>query len=136
MFSTADINSIIRFSTGQQSLITAIISATQVTVDISRNLAATTMTFVRPATQNIGPRPNLAMAMQYVSGPRTWVHFAYFGTETGSFAQPFNTVPEGYTAVAVDGSLIFKSGTSNWTGTFPNKSMTLRAFGGAVTIGQ
>lgn len=90
---------------------------------------------MNPANQNIGPRPNLRAAMQYVSGLRTWVHFTYFGTENGSFAQPFNTVPEGVSAVAVSTSLIFKTGTSNWTGTV-SKAMTMRAFGGAVTIGQ
>jgi hypothetical protein len=134
-FAGSDINSIIRFSGGQQGLITAMISATQVTVNTSQNVAATTMTFVRPATQNIGLRPNLRMAMQYVSGFRTWVHFAYFGTENGSFAQPFNTVPEGVSAVPSGGNLIFKVGASNWTGTV-NKGMTMRAFGGDVTIGQ
>ena len=136
-FVGADINSFIRFSTGQQALITAMISGTQVTVANSQNVAATTINFFRPATQNIGPRPNLGAAMQYVSGLRTWVDFAYFlGSENGSFPRPFNTVPEGYSAVAEEGSLIFKSGTSNWTGTFPNKKMNLRAFGGPVTIGQ
>ena len=73
--------------------------------------------------------------MQYVSGLRTWVHFTYFGTENGSFAQPFNTVPEGVSAVPSGGNLIFKAGASNWTGTI-TKGMTMRAFGGAVTIGQ
>lgn len=134
-FAGSDINSIIRFSTGQQCLITAMISGTQVTVNNSQTVAATSMTFVRPATQNIGPRPNLAAAMQYVSGFRTWVHFTYFGVENGSFTQPFNTVPEGVSAVPSSGNLIFKAGGSNWTGTV-SKGMTMRAFGGQVTIGQ
>src|SRR5678816_1026223 len=41
-FAGSDINSIIRFSGGQQGLITAMISATQVTVNTSQNVAATT----------------------------------------------------------------------------------------------
>ena len=101
----------------------------------SQNVAATTMSFFRFANQNIGPRPNLRAAMQYVSGLRTWVHFSYFGPENGSFAQPFNTVPEGVSAVPASGNLIFKSGASNWTGTI-SKGMTMRAFAGEVTIGQ
>jgi hypothetical protein len=135
MFSRADINSVIRFSGGQQGLITAINSATQVTVNTSQNVATTSMNFLRPATQNIGLRPNLRAAMQFVSGPRTWVHFAYFGVENGSFAQPFNTVPEGVSAVPSGANLIFKAGSSNWTGSI-NKAMTLQPFGGEVTIGQ
>ena len=134
MFTTADINSVIRFSGGQQGLITAIISTNQVNVNTSQNVATTTMTFNRSATQNVGPRPNLGAAMQYVSGLRTWVHFNYSGTENGSFVQPFNTVPEGVSAVPVSTSLIFKAGANNWTGTV-NKGMTMRAFGGPVTIG-
>ena len=135
MFTSADINSVIRFSGGQQGLITAINSATQVTVNTSQNVATTTMNFLRPATQNIGLRPNLRAAMQFVSGLRTWVHFAYFGVENGSFAQPFNTVPEGVSAVPSGANLIFKAGGSNWTGSI-TKAMTMRAFGGEVTIGQ
>ena len=73
--------------------------------------------------------------MQYVSGQQTWVDFAYGGPENGSFARPFNTLPEGVSAVPVSANLIFKSGASNWTGTV-TKPMTMRAFGGLVTIGQ
>jgi hypothetical protein len=80
-------------------------------------------------------RGNLGAAMQYVSGLRTWVHFSYIGTENGSFAQPFNTVTEGVSAVPVSTSLIFKAGASDWTGTV-SKGMTMRAFGGPVTIGR
>ncbi len=135
MFAGFDINSVIRFNDGRQGLITAILSTTQVTVDTSQTVAAQTMTFNRFADQNIGPRPNLRAAMQFVSRPRTWVHFTYFGVENGSFAQPYNTVPEGIFAVPVSGNLIFKAGANNWSGSV-NKAMTMRAFGGEVTIGQ
>lgn len=134
-FAASDVNSIIRFTTGPQALITGITSATQATVATSQNVAATTMDFVRPANQNIGPLPNLRAAMPYVSGLRTWAHFTYNGPEDGSFARPFNTVPEGVSGVPAGGNLIFKASGSNWTGTIP-KAMTLRAFGGEVTIGQ
>jgi hypothetical protein len=115
--------------------ITGIISATQVTVSTSQSVAATAMTFYRYAYQNIGPRPNLRAALPYVSGLRTWVHFAYFGSENGSFGQPYNTVPEGVSAVSSAGKLIFKTGTNNFTGTI-TKPMTMDTFGGPVTIGQ
>jgi hypothetical protein len=88
-----------------------------------------------PVNQNIGPRPDLRAAMQYVSGLRTWVDFAYGGPEDGSFARPFNTLPEGVSAVPVSASLIFKAGASNWTGTVSN-GMTMRAFAGPVTLGR
>ena len=71
MFAASDLNSIISFTSGQQARITAFVSATQVTVDVSQNVPATTMTLVRPATQNIGPRPNLSSALLYAFGPRT-----------------------------------------------------------------
>ena len=134
-FAGSDINTVIRFSTGPQAVITAMISAMEVTVANSQNVAATAITLNRPASQNIGPRPNLGAAMQYVSGQQTWVDFAYGGPENGSFARPFNTLPEGVSAVPVSANLIFKSGASNWTGTV-TKPMTMRAFGGLVTIGQ
>ena len=103
--------------------------------EILRTTGSAQVAGTNPVSQNIGPRPDLRAAMQVVSGLRTWVHFTYVGTENGSFAQPFNTVPEGVSAVAVSTSLIFKTGTSNWTGTV-SKAMTMRAFGGEVRIGQ
>ena len=72
--------------------------------------------------------------MPYVTGRRVWVDLAHTGTEDGSFENPFNTVPEGVAAVPTAGSLIFKGGTTDWTGTI-TKSMTLRALGGSTWIG-
>jgi hypothetical protein len=63
------------------------------------------------------------------------VHFAYGGAENGSFALPYNTVPEGISAVPSAGKIIFKPGTNNFTGTI-TKPMTMDAFGGPATIGQ
>lgn len=88
-----------------------------------------------PVTQNIGPRPNLAAALPLVSGPTTWVDFAYGGTESGTFPQPFNTLPEGRDAVAVGGSVIFKGGTNAFTGTI-TKQLSLKTYGIPVTLGQ
>ena len=103
--------------------------------EILRSTGSPQVAGTNPVSQNIGPRPDLRAAMQVVSGLRTWVDFTYFGPENGSFALPFNTVPEGVAAVPVSTSLVFKTGTSNWTGTV-TKAMTMRAFGGEVRIGQ
>lgn len=103
--------------------------------EILRTTGSAQVAGTNPITQNIGPRPNLGAAMQFVSGPRTWVHFAYGGPEDGSFARPFNTVPEGVSAVQSFTSLFFKAGASNWTGSV-SKAMTMRPFGGEVSIGQ
>jgi serine protease len=135
MFSSFDINSFIRFSSGQQARITAFVSATQVTVETSQNVAATSITLQRPATQNIGPRPNLRAAMQFISGPRVWVDFSWPGLfEFGNFHFPYNSMPEGVSEVPVNGRLLFKASSSAWTGTI-NKGMTLHSLGGATTIG-
>ena len=134
-FIGADINSVIRFSGGQQALITAMVSATEVTVDTSQNVATTGVTFNRSAAQNIGPRPNLRTALPLVSAPTTWVQFTYFGAELGTFPQPFNTVPEGVNNAAVGGRVIFKGGASNWTGTI-TKQLSLQTYGSPVTLGQ
>jgi hypothetical protein len=92
------------------------------------------MTFNRFASQNIGPRPNLQAAFA-VTGPATWVDFGYGGTELGSFVQPFNTVAEGRDAVPVGGNVIFKGGSSAFTGTII-KQLTLKTYGSPVTLGQ
>ncbi len=88
-----------------------------------------------PVTQNIGPRPNLRAALTLATGQTRWVDFAYFGTELGTFPQPFNTLPEGVNAVPVGGSVFFKGGASNWTGTI-TKQLSLKAYGSPVTLGQ
>lgn len=69
----------------------------------------------------------------------SWVDFAYpgapFFSENGEFATPFNTLQEGVAGVGYGGFLNFKSGTSAATGTI-TKPMTLRSYGGQVTIGR
>lgn len=90
---------------------------------------------INPVTQNIGPRPSLRAALSLVSGQARWVDFAYGGTESGTFSQPFNTLPEGRDAVPVGGSVIFKGGVSGWTGTI-TKQLSLKTYGSPVTLGQ
>ncbi len=134
MFSTADINSFVRFSGGQQAMITALVSATEVTVDVSQDVPETTITLRRFATQNIGPRPNLQAAF-FVTESATWVDLNYGGAETGSFVQPFNTFFEGINAVPAGGNVIIKGGSTPFTGTI-TKELTLKTYGNSTTIGQ
>ena len=63
-----------------------------------------------------------------------WVDFAYSGSEDGCFWHPYNTLSEGDSRVPEDGTLIFKAGSSLWTGTI-GKRYTMKAFGGVVRIG-
>jgi hypothetical protein len=65
----------------------------------------------------------------------TWVDFAYSGSENGTFQKPYNTVAEGVSAVPAGGALIIKAGSSSETPTI-SKGMTIRSYGGAVSIGQ
>jgi hypothetical protein len=69
-----------------------------------------------------------------VSCHATWVDFAYSGLEDGSFMRPYNTVAEGVSHAPAGGTLMIKAGTSAETATI-TKTMTIRAFGGPVTIG-
>lgn len=67
----------------------------------------------------------------------SWVDFGHTGNEQGTEANPFNTVGKGVTALVDDGSgtLHIKAGSSSETLSI-SKPMTVRAEGGAATIGQ
>ena len=65
----------------------------------------------------------------------TWVDFGYFGAETGTFANPFNTVGEGVNA-APPGSVVKIKAGSRAEGLTISKRLSVEAFGGPVTIGQ
>jgi subtilisin family serine protease len=64
----------------------------------------------------------------------TWVDFNNVGSETGTILAPFNTLTEGDLFTPAGGVLAFKPGSTTESHTF-SKAMTLRAFGGSVTIG-
>jgi hypothetical protein len=68
-------------------------------------------------------------------GQVIWADFAYGGTESGTFTQPYNTLAEGVNAVAAGGTLRIKTGSSAATSTI-TKAMHIEAYGGSVTIGQ
>lgn len=68
----------------------------------------------------------------------TWVDFAYWGTETGSFDEPYNPLRDAIDAVAKGGTIAIRGDTAvNWTGETPRltKPMRIQAAGGPVTIG-
>jgi len=85
---------------------------------------------------HIGPIPDVLAAGQAVDTiPGTWVDFEYSGPEVGTFLYPYNSLLEGVTAVTPGGTLAFKPG-STLEPTTISRAMTLRAVGGAVTIGS
>ncbi len=70
-----------------------------------------------------------------------YVNFGYAGLEIGSPVFPFNTIPEGVTAIQVPAvgaaelpNLYVTAGTTAWTGTI-TKTMKIHACGGTVRIG-
>jgi len=69
------------------------------------------------------------------NGP-VWVDFNYtVGTETGTYAQPYDTLAKGTNAVSSGGTIAIKPGVSHETMTI-TKPMTIVAIGGSATIGQ
>lgn len=64
-----------------------------------------------------------------------WVQFGFSGFEFGTFANPFNTLTEGVTAIPVGGTVAIKSSSSS-AAFFLDKSMILRAYDGHVRLGR
>lgn len=76
--------------------------------------------------------------VRYPTGRGVYVDFNYNGSaggESGLFNQPFNTLQEGVNALAPGGTLSVKAGSTSATITLA-KAMTLKVFGGPVTIGR
>ena len=69
-------------------------------------------------------------------GP-VWVDFNYAGIfQFGTFANPYSTLAQGISAVAVGGTIAIKgNGSSSETPTI-TKAMTIVAVGGTATIGN
>lgn len=76
------------------------------------------------------------MSPYLVSQLDVWVNNAWFGAETGSSSQPFNTLSEGWYAVRGGGTLHLQAGVPypamNFIGA---RGMTLTAQGGVARIG-
>jgi hypothetical protein len=64
-----------------------------------------------------------------------WVDFSWNGPEIGSYGWPYNTLAEAVAAASGGETVFIKAGSSAETITI-NKPLTLRAFGGVVTVGQ
>ena len=85
---------------------------------------------VRPFT--VGSQ---AITIEILSESDTWVDFAYGGTETGTFSQPYNTFAEGTANVGYGGTVNIKTGVSSER-LRVTKAMSVQASGGPVTIGR
>lgn len=71
-----------------------------------------------------------------------YVDFSWILPEDGTPAWPYNTLPEGVTAIAVPGtgaaenpSLYIRAGSTNWTGVV-SKAMVIRSCDGSVIFGN
>ena len=72
---------------------------------------------------------------QVIPDNSIWVDTAYVGFEAGTFSQPYNSVQEGIDNVAPGGTIVFKEGSEDWTGTI-DKAMTLTSGIGVMVIGR
>ncbi|MCX6924224.1 MAG: S8 family serine peptidase [Verrucomicrobia bacterium] len=86
-----------------------------------------------PATEHIGPRPDLAAALPLALP--TWVNFTATGYQDGSFVFPFQNLSSSLDVVPAGGTLNIFSGATDWTGTI-NQPVTIQAYGGTVTVGH
>jgi len=76
------------------------------------------------------------LVFEWLTASDTWVEFQYSGAETGSFAQPFNTLAEGVNAASRGGTIKFKQGGTSAETLSISKALDLQALGGPVTIGK
>ena len=75
------------------------------------------------------------LTFEWWTDAESWVDFANFGFENGSFANPYNTLAEGVAAAAYGGRLRVKAGSSREAITI-SKRVSLEAFDGPVTVGR
>ena len=76
-----------------------------------------------------------ASYVHYPTGRGVYVDFDYTGGENGLFHLPFNTLFEGVNAVDAGRTLNIKAGSTSEKLVLA-KAMTLRAYGGTVTLGR
>ena len=75
------------------------------------------------------------LIFEWTTAGDTWVDFAWFGLENGSFESPYNTLEEGVLFAAHGGTIKIKAGATSERPSI-SKRLTLQAIGGPVTIGQ
>jgi len=68
-------------------------------------------------------------------GSIVWVQFGYSGIESGTFANPVNSLSEGINAIPNGGTVAVKNGSSS-ASQLLTKPMMLRAYDGSVTLGR
>jgi len=107
--------------------------------DVIHDGSATGVPIGHPnAAHNVATINNSALTVSNFRESTTdvvWVDFGAGGTENGGFDFPFNTVAEGDSALLSGGTLVIKAGSSSETIRF-DKPMTIKAYGGKVTIGS
>jgi subtilisin family serine protease len=101
-------------------------------------------TILHNGTDKIGPYSYVSGRNDYYGYGRInfpmivgqkWVDFSYSGQETGSPDKAFNTLGEGINSVPEGGLIVIRNGTTTETPVI-TKRMTIKAVGGAVTIGE
>jgi hypothetical protein len=65
----------------------------------------------------------------------TWVHFAYSGTELGTYSRPFNDLVAALAATAPNGRIVIKTGSSSTPITI-SQACVLDSFRGSAIIGN
>lgn len=81
------------------------------------------------------PSPGLIHELENFAGT-VWVDFTFAGTQTGTYANPYNTLALGVANVHVNGTVAIKGPSSTPVSAAITKPLVLNASGGAVTIGH
>ena len=77
-----------------------------------------------------------SITVEWLSAEDTWVDFNFTGSpQSGTFANPYNTMTAGIAAASYGGTLHLKTGTSSETPTI-TKRMNIVGYNGPATIGQ
>lgn len=94
-----------------------------------------TSTATRLWVRNFNPGDG-SLTFEWLTASDTWVDFHYHGTESGSFAQPFNTLAEAVNAASRGGTVKFKQAGASAEILSISKPLYLQTLGGPVTIGR
>ena len=92
-----------------------------------------TLTTIHVRPFNLGDN---AITVEWLSAEDTWVNFTYTGSpQSGTFANPYNSMTAGLAAVSYGGTLHLKTGSSAETPVI-TKRMNIVGYNGPATIGQ
>jgi len=92
-----------------------------------------TLTTIHVRPFNLGDN---AITVEWLSAEDTWVDFTYTGSpQSGTFANPYNTMAAGIAAASYGGTLHLKTGSSSETPAI-TKRMNIVGYNGPATIGH